>query len=184
MYLKGTGGIPYKGYIEANLTIPGLPWYNEDVFFLVVLDHKYREKVPIQIGTQAIDCLVMIKTEEELQQAGDTRKQIHLSTVISKRNTVESLNIPEYNLEGMKGKIHMMREVVILPFAIIVVKGIVNLMMHSKYVNIIVEPIMGCSNHIAMARSYGVLRLGRGKISVCLQNHSMKQITIPEKTAM
>ena len=35
--------IPYKGYIEAKLTIPDLPQYNEDVLFLVVLDHKYGE---------------------------------------------------------------------------------------------------------------------------------------------
>ena len=38
----GDGGIliPYKGYVEANLTIPDLPWYNEDVLFLVVLNQN------------------------------------------------------------------------------------------------------------------------------------------------
>ena len=36
--LEGIGGILilYKGYIEANLTIPDLPWYNKDILFLVV----------------------------------------------------------------------------------------------------------------------------------------------------
>ena len=51
-------------------------------------------------------------------------KYVHLSTVISKRNTMESLNIPKYNLEVMKGKIHTMREVIILPFSTIVVKAL------------------------------------------------------------
>ena len=39
--LKGMGGIsiPYKGYIEANLTIPDLPWYNESVLYLLVSNH-------------------------------------------------------------------------------------------------------------------------------------------------
>ena len=51
LHLKGTGGvpIPYKGYIDVNLTIPGLPRYNEDVF--VILDHKYGDRVPVKIGT-------------------------------------------------------------------------------------------------------------------------------------
>ena len=67
--LKGTGGtaIPHKGYIKANLTIPGLPWYNKDVLFLVILDHKYGERVSVEIGPQVIDHLVMTISKEELQ---------------------------------------------------------------------------------------------------------------------
>ena len=68
---------------------------------------------------------------------------MHLSTVISKKNTVESLNIPKYDFEGVKGRICMMREVIILLFVTIVVKGIVNLMTHSKYMNVVVEPVTG-----------------------------------------
>ena len=35
LHLKGTGDIliPYKRYVEANLTIPDLPCYNEDDYF-------------------------------------------------------------------------------------------------------------------------------------------------------
>ena len=123
-------------------------------------------------------------TEKELQQAGDTWKQIPLSTVISKRSTVKGLNIPKYNLKGVKGKICTMREVLILPFVTTVVKGIAKLMTHSKHVNVVVKPVMCYSDHIAMARSYGVLKPGRGKIDVCLRNHSPKQITPPKWTAV
>ena len=38
--------------------------------------------------------------------------------------------------------------------------------------------------HIAMARSYGILVLGRGKIVVCLRNHGAKQITLHKWTAV
>ena len=62
----------------------------------------------------------------------------------------------------------------------IIVKGIVNLTTHSKCVNVVVESVMGYSDHIATARSYGVLKPGRGKIDVCLRNHRTKQITLPE----
>ena len=64
LHLKGTEGIviPFKGYIEAKLTVPGLPQYNEDMLFLVAPDHKYGEGVPVSIGTQVIDHLAMTMT--------------------------------------------------------------------------------------------------------------------------
>ena len=80
---------------------------------------------------------------------------------------MKGLNVPEYDLKGVKGKIHTMREVIILLFVTTMVKGIANLMTHSKCMNVVVEPVMGYLDHIAMARSYGVLKPGRGKIDVC-----------------
>ena len=70
------------------------------MLFLVIPDHKYGERVPVQIGTQIINHLLATMTEEELQQAGETRRQVHLCTVILKRNTMESLDVPESKLKG------------------------------------------------------------------------------------
>ena len=83
--------IPYKGYVKANLTIPDFPWFNEDVSFTVVLDHKYGERVPLQIGTQVIDHLVVTMTKKELQQVGKIWNQLHLSTVIFKKEYHENV---------------------------------------------------------------------------------------------
>ena len=58
--------ILYKGYTEGNLTLPDLPWYNEDMLFLAIPDHKYGKRVPVQIGTQVRDHLVVTMTEKEL----------------------------------------------------------------------------------------------------------------------
>ena len=77
-----------------------------------------------------------------------------------------------------------MMEVIILLFTTSIVKAIVNLMTHSKYVNVVVEPVMGCSDDVAMAISYGVLKPRRSRIDVCLINHSTKQITLPKQSAM
>ena len=55
-------------------------------------------------------------TTEELQQAGETWKQVHFSTVLSKRNAVESPDIPKYDLKVVKDKIRIMQKVVIPPF--------------------------------------------------------------------
>ena len=64
------------------------------MLFLVSLVNKYGERVPLQLGTLVLDHLVVTMTMEELQQARDTWKQVHLSTVISKRNMIENSSIP------------------------------------------------------------------------------------------
>ena len=118
--------------------------------------------------------LVTTMTKKGLQQARNTWKQVHLTTVISKRNTMKDLNVPKYDLEGVKDKIHTIREVVILLIVTTVVKGITNMMKHSKCMIVVVEPVMGYLEHIAMAICYRVLEPGRGKIDVCLRNQSVK----------
>ena len=57
-------------------------------------------------------------------------------------------------------------------------------MTHSECMNVLVQPVMGYLDHIATARSYWVLRPGRGKIDVCLRKHSAKLITLPKQTAV
>ena len=70
------------------------------------------------------------------------------------------------------------------PLGTTVVKGMVDLTTHSKYLSVVVEPVTGYSEHIAMARSYGELKPGKGKIDVCLRNHSARQVTLPKQTTM
>ena len=57
----------------------------------------------------------------------------------------------------------MMREFVIPPFVTNIVKGVAKFTTHSRHINAVIEPIVGYSAQIAMARSYGVLRPGIGK---------------------
>ena len=70
------------------------------------------------------------------------------------------------------------------PFGTTVVKGIANMTTHSKCLNVTVEPVTGYSKQTSKARSYGVLKPQRGKIDVCLRNHSAKKITLPKQTAV
>ena len=174
----------YKKYVEANLIITDLLWYNEDVLYLVVSNHKYGDKVLVQIGTLATDQLVATIAKKELQEARETWKQVHLSTIVSKRNTVKGLDVPRHDLKWVNGKIHTIKEVVIPPLGTTVVKGIVNLTTHSKCFNVVADQVTGYSEHTATARSYGVLKPGRGKIVVCLRNHTAKQITFPKQNAV
>ena len=97
---------------------------------------------------------------------------------------MKGLDIPKYDLEWVKGKIHTMREVVIPPFGATIFKGIVNLTTHTKCWYVAAELVMGYSENTILAKSYGVLKLGRGKIDLCLRNHSAMQIVLPKQTAV
>ena len=50
--------------------------------------------------------------------------------------------------------------------------------------NVVVQPVMGYLENIATARSYEVWKPQRGKVDICLRNHSAKQITLPKQTAV
>ena len=50
--------------------------------------------------------------------------------------------------------------------------------------NVVTEPIGDFSEHIAMTRFYGILRLGMDKLNIYLINYSAKQITFPKWTAV
>ena len=47
----GGGVIPYTGYVEARLTIPGIKQMDKDSLFMVTNDSPYTQQVPIQLGT-------------------------------------------------------------------------------------------------------------------------------------
>ena len=59
-----------KGYVEANLLVPGLLWYNDNMLFLVISEYKYGERVPVEIGTLVIDHLVITMTVEDDSRIG------------------------------------------------------------------------------------------------------------------
>ena len=115
------------------------------MLFLVVVNHKYGDRVPVQIGTEIIDQLVTTMTKKELQKASETWRQVHLSVIVSKRNTIRGVNAPEYDF-GIKGKIHTMREVMIPPLMTTVVTGMPGLTKHSKSLSVVVEPFSVIQN--------------------------------------
>ena len=69
--LEGTGcsAIPYLGYIEVNLQIPGIQGYNEDVLLLVLVTLTYSEKVLVVVGSKIIDRVMGMILKGELGKA-------------------------------------------------------------------------------------------------------------------
>ena len=83
--LEGTRGsaIPYLGYVEVNLQIPGIWNYNEDVMLLVIPTTTYSEKVSVMVGSEIINRVMGMIMKGKLARATMTWKEAHFSVVMS-----------------------------------------------------------------------------------------------------
>ena len=63
--LEGTGGsaIPYLGFVEVNLQIPGIQHYNEDVLLVVIATMTYSKMVLVIVGSKIIDRALSLITK-------------------------------------------------------------------------------------------------------------------------
>ena len=83
--LEETGGaaIPYLGFVEVNLQIPGIRKYQEDVLLLVIPTTTYSKTVPVMMGSKIIDKALSLMTTGELAKATMTWRQVHFGAVLS-----------------------------------------------------------------------------------------------------
>ena len=82
--LEGTGGaaIPYLGFVEVNLQIPGIRNYNKDVLLLVIPTMTCSRMVPGVVGSKIIDKALSLMTAGELAVAIKTWRQDHFGAVM------------------------------------------------------------------------------------------------------
>ena len=65
----GEGTVPYEGYVELRMRIPGIAVFELDVLMLVITESEYAKRVPVTIRTLHIDEIIGLITDEELQKA-------------------------------------------------------------------------------------------------------------------
>ena len=68
--IEGSEGVdvPYLGYVEVGMHIPGISSFDQDVFMLI--SHTttcYHRRVPIQVGSHIINQVTNCIIEDELQ---------------------------------------------------------------------------------------------------------------------
>ena len=70
--IEGSGGIdvPYLGYTEVNLRVPGVKALDEDILVVIQNDSTYSARVPVALGTLHIDMVVNQATPDELANLG------------------------------------------------------------------------------------------------------------------
>ena len=103
--IEGSSGadVPYLGYVQVRMCIPGIHSFDRDV--LMLISHTtthYHQRIPIQVGSHIIDHVTNCISEDKLQSLSQSWKLAYVSTTISKSALVSDL---EFNLEQVKGKV-------------------------------------------------------------------------------
>ena len=84
---KGFGGvdIPYIGYTQVQLKIPGIQGYAKDILVIIQKDSRYSECVPVILSTLHIKDIVESATREDLRDLGKAWETGTLESSVSAR---------------------------------------------------------------------------------------------------
>ena len=175
--IKGSGGadVPYLGYVEVRMQIPGISSFDHNVLMLVShTTTHYHRRVPIQVGSQIIDQVTNCITEEECQSLSQSWKLAYVSTIISKSLQVSD---QEFDLDQVKSKVVTTKTVIVSTFQTVVVKGLTKVTGHQKHVHVLVEPSSKCMSIFVLGNTSKLIPGGSG-VAVVLRNLSGRDVTL------
>ena len=132
------GTVPYVGYVEARLKIPGIHAMDKESLFMVSNNSQYMDRVPIQLGTLHIREVIQLATKEEMENLPPAWKTANFPS----HNFNKSISIkePKFDLNKIQGSVKLTKSVTIAPFQTVHVLGLTECDQHFKRVNVIVEP--------------------------------------------
>ena len=144
--IESSGGadVPYLGYVEVRMQIPGISSFDQDV--LMLISHTtahYHRRVPIQVGSQIIDQVTNCTTKEELKSLSQSWKWALVSTVLSKSSQVSD---KEFGLDQIKDKVVITKKVIVPAFQMVIARGLTKVTGHQKHVYELVEPSPKCTS--------------------------------------
>ena len=175
--IEGTGGIQvkYKGYVEANLSIPQIRNFEESCLFLVVGDSEYGKRVPIQIGTLHIDMVLEKATKEQLSLLGRTLERGTLSQKSVERDR-------QFNLDQVEGVVKTVEMITFQPGEMKRVSGMAQFRGAMQRINLITEPLqenqeLGGSAWVTIP-TYAEHKSGSSRVGVAIQNTSKAVVVI------
>ena len=145
--IEGTGGgrVPYYGYVECRLGIPGLPDFGEDILILVIDDSPYGKRVPIQLGTIHIDMVLKALQGTSSREISEGWKRAQLTATLKLGQAQTEIGEGKgINLDDLVGSVTMTQKVKLAPFEGRIISGVMKGPIHgvgiSKRVNVLSEP--------------------------------------------
>ena len=178
--LEPTGGgtVPYEGYVEVRMQVPGIAAFDLDVLMLVIPESEYSKRVPVTLGTLHIDEIINLITNEELRQADKCWQR----GIISRKIAMKTAQLKENKdvLDKVTGNVKLTRNVTIPPLDMIQVSGVTHVNAHSKRVNIVTEPRDDFDEYTVP--SYSFMRPGSKRAGVGLLNLSNKPVVLKKGT--
>ena len=173
---EGTGGrqVPYNGYVEVQLNIPGTVTFKEDVLMLVTDDSRCTQRVPVAIGTLHINWALDLVTDEEIEQLSTEWKRGRLSTLLTLTTSqLIEAKINTFNLDQVRGNVKHTKSITLNPFESIHVSRLSKVKDHHKRVHVVTEPpTKPFLKYVLVATAFTTMNGNLGREDVALRNFS------------
>ena len=179
---EGFGGvdIPYIGYTQIQLQIPGIKDYNKDILVFIQKDSCHSEQVPVILGTLHIKDVIQSATREELVKLGDTWEVGTLGSFVSAR-IAQLENTPMIN--QVDHYVRLTRKVTLAPMQVHKTMGVAKIPILSKRLNVMTESLLAreAIEGVEAIASYETFKQGGNRVTVGLQNLTW-EITLKKGT--
>ena len=185
--IEGSGGIdmPYLGYTEVNLKVPGVKAFNEDILVVIQNDSTYSARVPVALGTLHIDMVIDQATPEELANLG---KEWQSGTVGFKVKARQAALRGEGKpmIDRIDHEIKLSKNITLQPRQATKSTGMVKLPVLSKRLNVMTEPKenVGDITGVNSVETYATVKTGTKRVAVALVNNSGDKVTIKKGTVV
>ena len=173
----GAVEVPYIGYTQLQLKIPGVKDYDKDILVFIQKDSKYSEQVPIVLGTLHIKDVIQSATKEELVKLGDAWEMGTLGSFISAR--IAQLNeTPMIN--QVDHYVRLTRKVTLLPMQVHKMVGVAKIPVLSKRLSVMMESLPGreAIEGVEAVPSYETFKQGGNRVTIGLQNMTREKIIL------
>ena len=180
---EGFGGvdIPYIGYTQLQLKIPGIKDYDKDILVFIQKDSKYSEQVPVVLGTLHIKDVIQSATKEELVKLGDAWEVGTLGSFVSAR-IAQLDKTPMIN--QVDHYMRLTRKVTLPPMQVHKTVGVAKIPILSKRLNVMTEslPAREAIEGVETVASYETFKQGGNRVTIGLQNMTREKIILKKGT--
>ena len=182
LQIEGSGGldVPYLGYVETHLRVPGVKAFDTDVILLIGPDSAHMMHTPITLGTPHINMAIKLATKTELE---NLNKQWDRSLIVTKLAMKEAQLVNQEGTQIVSQRnsvVKITKGTRVMPFETIKVKGVIWSPKHYKCINVMIDDLpegQYCKD-VAVAQQIRILRPGSNKTPVELRNSSCRVLKI------
>ena len=152
--VEGAGGIdvPYKGFVEAQISIPEIRGFDEPCLLLVSGDSEFGHFCPVILGTLHIDMILEKATKEELQGLSESWRRGGLGNRV-----MNQLAAVSGELDQCTGEVRVTRDIHVGEGETVQVSGRSDHPLNCKRVNVILEPLE-TSEGALVVRTYAMTK--------------------------
>ena len=104
MEAMGGGKVPYLGYVETHLQVPGVKTFNDDMLMLIFEYNPYRDWVLMQVETLHLNWIIYLISKDEIDALTRKWQLSRVGTLLANRSAIlKADNVDSFDLSEVCG---------------------------------------------------------------------------------